>query len=131
MKINFGSVLLAASITVMGLSFTACSTTTPTAPTPVKQVEENKVPEKAPMSEEEKHLAYKSAMRNVGEQIQADPNYQKFGLSTDEDKSWFTDLTYKVWDRQISRGQFIAAGLEKYPGHSYEFELIADELLAQ
>lgn len=129
MKTNFGSILLAASITVMGLSFTACSTTTPTVP--VKKVGEKKIPEEPSMTEEEKHLAYKNAMRNVGGQIQADPTYQKFGLNTDEDKNWFTDLTYKVWDRQISRGQFIAMGLEKFPGHSYEFELIADGLLAQ
>ena len=121
--------ILAASIAIMGLSFTACSTTTPTVP--VQKVEEKKIPEQPAMSEEEKHLAYQNDMRKVGEQIKADPNYQKFGLSTDEDKNWFTDLTYKLWDGQISRGEFIASGLEKYPGHSYEFELIADGLASR
>ena len=82
------------------------------------------------MTEEEKQAAYNSAMKKVGKEIKRDANYKRLDLSSTELKNWFTDITYKLWDHQISRGQFIAYGLEKYPDRAYEFEVIADGLLA-
>ncbi|MEA3455730.1 MAG: hypothetical protein U9R26_04425 [Campylobacterota bacterium] len=109
---------LVSLILVAGLSFTACT------PEP-----KQKKPEPV-MSEEMKHTAYKNAMRNVGTDIKQDMNYQKLDLTTPELKSWFTDITYKVWDKQITQQHFISMGLEKFPRHHYEFEVISGRLLA-
>ena len=114
---------------VTGIGFSAC---TQNAPKPRPQVQKpvvRETPAKPQMSEEEKQQAYKMAMKKVGMEIKRDANYKKLDLSTPELKEWFTDITYKLWDHQISRGQFIAAGLEKYPDRAYEFEVIANGLL--
>ena len=125
--------LFIASITTIGLSFTAC-TKAPVQPTPKPQqiqatTPAKPVPQKPQMTEAQKNKAYKNAMRQVGASIKQDLNYQKLDLSTPELKNWFTSITYKVWDHQISREQFVAFGLEKFPQHSYEFNQIALGLL--
>ena len=126
MKMTFKTLLITSAITATGLSFTACTTTQPAPPKPqVKQV-----PAAPVKSDAEKHAEYKSTMKIVGKEIKRDANYKRLDLSTPELKDWFTDITYKLWDGQISRGQFIAAGLEKFPDRSYEFETISNGLLS-
>jgi len=124
-----GTLWMAALATVTGLSFTAC-TTVPMPGTPVQRPQVKKEPVKPQMSEEEKQAAYKDAMRKVGMTIKSDASYKKLDLSTPELKDWFTDITYKLWDHQINRSQFVAYGLEKYPDRAYEFQIIADGLLS-
>lgn len=125
--------LFIASFIAIGLSFSAC-TKTPIQPTQKPQQVQQKVKDETPskkpqMTEAQKNKAYKNAMRKVGESIREDMNYQKLDLSTAELKNWFTDITFRVWDHQISREQFVAFGLEKFPQHSYEFNMIAQGLL--
>ena len=126
MKINSKTLIMSALFAVAGLSFSAC--TGAQTPAPQAQKPQPQVPAQPQMTEEEKQAAYKTSMREVGMTIKKDANYKKLDLSTPELKSWFTDITYKFWDHQISRGQFIAAGLEKYPDRAYEFEVIANGL---
>ncbi len=122
MKFTLKTLLFTSLIAMTGLSFTGC------LPEP-KPKEEVKKPEPV-MTQEEKDMAYKSAMRNVGTDIKQDMNYQKLDLTTPELKSWFTDITYKVWDKQITQQHFITLGLEKFPRHAYEFDVISTGLLA-
>ncbi len=72
----------------------------------------------------EKKEAYEKTMRKVASGIQDDPNYQRLTLNTDEKKEWFKKLTYRLWDRQITRYQFIEEGLKRYPDHGYELNFI-------
>jgi hypothetical protein len=65
-------------------------------------------------------------MRSIALSTQNDPRYNRMALNTPEQKAWFKDLMYKLWDRQITRDEFIAMGLQKYPTHKYEFEFIAN-----
>ena len=69
---------------------------------------------------------YQQTMRNVAAGIKSDTNYQRIALDTPEKKAWFKSLTYRLWDRQITRQQFIAEGLAKYPTHQYEFNFIVN-----
>jgi hypothetical protein len=129
MKIKTANLLLTTLVVATGLSFTAC-TPAPRPKAPVHKPQVRQKPAKPQMTEEEKQAAYKSAMRKVGMTIKQDASYKKLDLSTPELKEWFTDITYKLWDHQISRGQFVAYGLEKYPDRAYEFQIIADGLLS-
>ncbi|PHS38318.1 MAG: hypothetical protein COB07_08470 [Sulfurovum sp.] len=70
--------------------------------------------------------SYQQTMRKVAGGIQHDPNYQRIALDTPEKKAWFKSLTYRYWNRQISRQQFISEGLAQYPDRSYEFNFIAN-----
>ncbi len=63
-------------------------------------------------------------MRSVASGIKNDTNYQRIALDTPEKKEWFKSLTYRLWDRQITRQQFMAEGLAKYPNRRYEFQFI-------
>ena len=72
----------------------------------------------------EKKEAYEKKMREIASGIKDDPNYQRFALDTPEKKEWFKKLTYRLWDRQITRQQFITEGLKRYPDHGYEFNFI-------
>ncbi|GIT98004.1 hypothetical protein [Sulfurovum sp. TSL1] len=72
----------------------------------------------------EKKEAYENIMRKVASGIQDDPNYQRLTLNTPEKKEWFKKLTYRLWDRQITRHQFINEGLKRYPDHGYELNFI-------
>lgn len=71
-----------------------------------------------------KKEAYENTMRKIASGIQDDPNYQRIALDTPEKKAWFKNITYKLWDRQITRGEFMSEGLDKYPTHKYEFDFI-------
>lgn len=72
----------------------------------------------------QKKEAYEKTMRKVASGIKDDPNYQRLALDTPEKKEWFKNLTYRLWDRQITRQQFIDQGLKRYPDHGYEFNFI-------
>jgi len=132
MKMVTKSTLFTSLVVATSLSFTACSNTPPPKPQPKPQVkpQPQQVENKPKVTQAQKNSAYKNAMRKVGGIIKQDTNYQKLDLSTPELKDWFTDITYKLWDHQISKDQFIAFGLEKFPQHSYEFNLIANGLMA-
>ena len=125
MKLTSKLIFFATTITFVGLNFTACAILPPTEP----KKELKKAPA-AVLTEEQKYVKYGSATRIVGAQIKQDMNYQKLDLSTPELKEWFTDITYKVWDRQISQAQFIALGLEKFPRNQYEFQEVSTGLLS-
>lgn len=72
----------------------------------------------------QKQAAYEKTMRKVASGIKDDANYQRLALDTPEKKEWFKNLTYRLWDRQITRQQFIEEGLKRYPNHGYEFNFI-------
>jgi hypothetical protein len=71
-----------------------------------------------------KQALYQQTMRAVAAGIKHDPKYNRIALDTPEKKEWFKRLTYKLWDRQITRYDFISEGLSKYPDHRYEFEFV-------
>jgi len=69
---------------------------------------------------------YQQTMRSVASGIKHDTNYQRIALDTPEKKEWFKTLTYRLWDRQITRDQFMSEGLSKYPSRKYEFQFVID-----
>lgn len=71
---------------------------------------------------------YKKTMHSIGLKTKEDPAYQHIAFDSTEEKKWFRMLTYQLWDRQITRQEFITQSLEKYPQHKYEFEFIVREL---
>jgi len=72
----------------------------------------------------EKEEIFQKVMHSIGLQIQDDDAYQYMDFDTPHEKKWFKILTYRLWDRQITRQQFLSEGLSKYPQNKYEFEFI-------
>ena len=77
----------------------------------------------------DKLALYQQTMRSVASGIKDDARYQRIALDTPEKKAWFKRLTYRLWDRQITRYQFMEEGLAKYPSRRYEFQFIIDGFL--
>ncbi len=96
-----------------GLSFTACTNSMgPTVSTNYEKPTQNKMDKFTPI------------MRKVALSTREDPKYSKMDVKP-EDKEWFKVLMYRLWDRQISRTQFVTEGVTKYPKNQYEFSFIA------
>ncbi len=76
----------------------------------------------------EKAAVFKKEMIKVALSTRKDPNYKRLALDTDEKKAWFKTLLYRLWDRQITRNEFIEEGLKRYPDRRYEFTFIANGL---
>jgi len=74
----------------------------------------------------EKSAKFQTQMKEVALSTQDDDKYNKMTLDTPAKKAWFKHLMYKLWDRQITRKQFIAEGLHQYPTKKYEFTFVAD-----
>jgi hypothetical protein len=105
---------------IAGLSFTAC-TNSITLPKP-SGASTAHYQKPTP----EKEARFHETMKKVALSTKDNPKYHRMALDTPEKKTWFKSLMYRLWDRQITRSQFIAEGLEKYPTHRYEFEFIAN-----
>ena len=115
MKRNlFAGVLLATLIS--GCTTPGMISSTAKAPAPVQY--EKPTPQK--------EAAFRETMIKVALSTQEDPKYKKLALDTPEKKAWFKNLMYRLWDRQITREQFVREGLSKYPDRAYEFRYIAN-----
>ena len=98
-----------------------CSISTDVSPrTPLYQV-----------SKAEKQVVFDQTLSSIGNSTKHNPNYQKMTLESAEKKKWFKALCYRLWDRQITKDQFVAEGLKVYPDHRYEFEFIAEGMNLQ
>ncbi len=77
---------------------------------------------------EYKIKAFKQEQRRVGMLTKKDTNYKSFAsvLTTEEKKIWFNNIMFLLWDRQISKQEYIAKGMSKIPSHKYEFTFIAN-----
>lgn len=111
---------------VAALSFSGCTSSSNMLYTPQKQTARAPAPKQYQQPTPAKLEAYQNTMRSVASGIKDDPNYNRITLDTPEKKAWFKDLTYRLWDRQISYNQFISEGLSKYPDHQYEFDFVAN-----
>jgi len=69
---------------------------------------------------------FQTVMHQVALSTKENESYNRMALDTPEKKSWFKNLMYSLWDRQITRHKFVAEGLNKYPMHKYEFVFVAN-----
>ena len=119
---------------IVGLNLTGCvnkSKNVQVAPIVPKltptQIRQNT---KSAMSDEEKSSAYSQVMKSVGADVKSNPKYNRMDLkSPNDNRQWFKESTYGLWEGSITKEQFINAGLEKYPNNYYEFSFIASSIL--
>lgn len=104
--------------TLIAWSFSGCTSSISHLTEPTQSQQYYEVPSP------KKKAAYEKTMRKVASGIKYDPNYQRIALNTPEKKEWFKKLTYSLWDRQITRQQFVTEGLKRYPHREYEFNFI-------
>ncbi|MDY0402233.1 hypothetical protein [Sulfurovum sp.] len=104
-----------------GYLLTGCSATKdPVPPQPLYKV-----------SESQKSKIYQTTMGKLALSTKEDSRYQRIALETAENKAWFRSLTYRLWNREITKQAFVREGLKQYPERRYEFEFIAEGLNLQ
>ncbi|MGB5505918.1 MAG: hypothetical protein WBM70_04430 [Sulfurovum sp.] len=117
-------------VAFVALGLSGCTSSIDHLIEPNKSSQPSKTAQSTPMEDNyetpspEKQTAYEKKMRKIASGIKDDPNYQRLELDTPEKKEWFKTLTYRLWDRQITRYQFVSEGLKRYPDHGYEFNFI-------
>ncbi len=126
--------LVTALLVVIGLSLTGCvnsSQNVEVAPTPPKlTATEIRKNTKASLSDQEKSDAYSLVMKQVGKDVKSNPKYTRMDLKVPNDnRQWFKESTYNLWEGNITKEAFVNAGLEKYPSNHYEFNFIATSIL--
>jgi hypothetical protein len=132
-------VLTVALIAVAGLSFSGCvkivtsnSPKVNTGNNVATPAVSKRAALHANMSVEEKEQAHTLVMRKVGQDVKANSRYKKMDLLKPVDnRSWFKELTFQLWDGEISKNQFVTSGLEFYPNNKYEFNFIANSILTK
>jgi len=107
-------------ITTIALGLTACNTTKQVriAPQPIQRNYQAPTTLKQPI--------FQKSMIKVAKSTLQDTRYTKMALDTPAKKWWFKTLMYRLWDRQITRDEFITEGLKRYPTKAYEFTFVAN-----
>ena len=118
--------LLGTGITLLALSGCTNPILSPNIPTPAPHPAP--VVKKIPYAKAspEKQNRFHEDMIAVATSTRQDPQYHRMALDTPERKVWFKNLMYQLWDGQITKDQFIAEGVRKYPTHRHEFKFVAN-----
>ena len=114
--------LVISSIAVLALAGCTNNPMAPSAPSVQPVVQRTNYDQASP----EKQDRFHEDMIAVATSTKDDPNYHRMALDTPERKAWFKNLMFQLWDGQITKQQFVAEGISKYPNHKYEFEFVAN-----
>ena len=74
--------------------------------------------------------AFDARMASVIAHVKADPGYKSLPLNTSVDREWFFDESEALFQKKITKEQYIADGNKQYPGYEASFVELADLLTA-
>jgi hypothetical protein len=74
--------------------------------------------------------AFDARMSSVIEHVKADPGYKKIPLNTSGDREWFFDESKALYDKKITKEQYLADGNKQFPGYEASFSELADLITA-
>jgi hypothetical protein len=75
--------------------------------------------------------AFDNRMSELNTHIKADPNYKRIPLDTTSDKQWFYDQTEALFSQKITKEQYVADGVQRFPGYEASFKEVADFIAAK
>lgn len=61
-------------------------------------------------------------------ELDQDRAFRRIPLDSKADQDWFIALAFRYWYKKIDAGQFVAEGVERFPGHRKSFEAVAAKL---
>jgi PBP1b-binding outer membrane lipoprotein LpoB len=107
-------------IVTVALALTGCTSTKQAIVTakPMQRAYFAPTPSKQPL--------FQKTMIAVAKSTLKDSRYKKMALDTPAKKLWFKTLMYRLWDRQMTRNEFITEGLKRYPTKRYEFTFVSN-----
>ena len=75
--------------------------------------------------------AFDVRMSALIEHIKTDPNYKRIPLETVEDRRWFSQKSKAVYDKRITKEEFVAEGAKNFPGYEASLAYVADFMTAE
>ena len=74
--------------------------------------------------------AFDNRLVSVISQVRKDPNYKVIPLGGKDDKQWFIDECSALYSGKLTKEQFVADGVQKFPGYEASFQQLAEGLTA-
>ena len=74
--------------------------------------------------------AFDNRMSSVITQVKGDPGYKKIPLSTSADREWSYEQSEALYQKKITKEQYVADGGKQFPGYEASFHELADLLTA-
>jgi hypothetical protein len=74
--------------------------------------------------------AFDRKISSVIATVKADPSYKKIPLDSTADRTWFFDESEALFQKKITKEQYVADGARQFPGYDASFNELADLLLA-
>ena len=71
--------------------------------------------------------AFERKFNAVIKVVKKKDGYKKIPLKKSADQQWFIRESFKLWDKQIAKDQYVSNGEKKVPGYKSSFEFLADE----
>ena len=75
-------------------------------------------------------VAFDHKMSSVIAHVKADPNYKSIPLATSADRAWFFEECEALYNKKITKEQYLADGAKQFPGYDESFAKLADLLTA-
>ena len=73
---------------------------------------------------------FDNKMSSVIATVKADPNYKTIPLATSADRSWFFEECHALYEKKITKEQYLADVAKQFPGYDESFAKLADLLTA-
>ena len=79
-------------------------------------------------SEDSQKVAkFEKRFEQVLDDLDKKDDYKKVPLDGTDDTEWLVRQSFKLWDKQISKDEYVNAGEKKFPVYSKSFGYLADE----
>lgn len=73
--------------------------------------------------------AFDNKLDSVITHVRNDPNYKPLPLDGKADNNWFFEQCNALYTNKLTKEQFVAEGVAKFPGYDASFQEIADLLM--
>jgi len=70
--------------------------------------------------------AFEARMSALIDHIKADPGYKRIPLQTTNDREWFYKESENLFEKKITKEEFVAEGAKQFPGYEASFATVAD-----
>ena len=74
--------------------------------------------------------AFENKMSSVIAHVKADPNYKTIPLGSSVNREWFFSQSEALFNKKITKEQYVADGAKQFPGYEASFTELADLLTA-
>lgn len=74
--------------------------------------------------------AFDTRMSSVIAHVQKDPDYKKIPINSNAERQWFSQESQALFEKKISKDQYLADGNKQFPGYEASFAKLADLLTA-